>query len=785
MVKKKNKEPVLPKDEFDPVNLVTKKPQTVVLMLQSPEENVLLVACETLYKFAEKSIENKMQLLSLGAIEHIVKLLNHESKIVKKNAAMCISSLASQVSIRLALQNFGCVESLLKLLFPGEEVTCHEFSTLSLSFFAEDYVSKAEIFEKNGFPLVIALLQSPDCDVQRNAVRIVELMLDDCRNKTLLNELNGVALLFNLLHSEYPVIQLLSLDALFKCSNDVECQNAIRKIDGVSKLVAILENQVMNDLHLSCLKCLAFILEDIESLKIIQSNGIFSKILMFITKAINIPEMQQYGASVIASASQIDEIRRLFVLQEVEKTLIPLLASENQLTAAASAKALLTLAENASCRDKIGKLGGVSLAIQFLKNESKESKEIGSLLLVNLTHSNINNCAIVMENNITDIFIQYLLTGSSILQSNIAICLSNLACNLNWRIDFEQHGVINGLCVALQSSDFNVQKNCCKALSFYLNDEEARKKLLVENAVSRVVELLQSSNHDVCQNASWVIIMCTLEKDLVEAILECGGLKLLQKMSLSSKTNPLTRTAFDKLMNSHLSMKYALTGILTFENIIKETFFDIGKVSPNANFESIQVLSNYPVDHRRPILLVNPESFTKKSEALKDLDNQDFSVKEITSIPTDNNLSGYIEETRISFLSINNTKEQIFQLARYVCQKMGGPVSKAEIGSFSFELHISELKQELQSNVIPIGMIQQGIYYHRALLFKVLADQLSLVCSLIRGDYGLAWNEVLLSDITENGTVELPPRFLIVDLMHDPGRLMERQSREAIVYQRI
>ena len=41
-------------EQFDPLELVSKKPHTVVLMLDSPEEHVLQGACEALYKFAEK-----------------------------------------------------------------------------------------------------------------------------------------------------------------------------------------------------------------------------------------------------------------------------------------------------------------------------------------------------------------------------------------------------------------------------------------------------------------------------------------------------------------------------------------------------------------------------------------------------------------------------------------------------------------------------------------------------------------------------------------------------------
>ena len=56
---------------------------------------------------------------------------------------------------------------------------------------------------------------------------------------------------------------------------------------------------------------------------------------------------------------------------------------------------------------------------------------------------------------------------------------------------------------------------------------------------------------------------------------------------------------------------------------------------------------------------------------------------------------------------------------RFVSDKMGGPIPKEDVANFSFELPISQLKHDLNSNVIPIGSVETGIYYHRALLFKV------------------------------------------------------------------
>jgi len=50
---------------------------------------------------------------------------------------------------------------------------------------------------------------------------------------------------------------------------------------------------------------------------------------------------------------------------------------------------------------------------------------------------------------------------------------------------------------------------------------------------------------------------------------------------------------------------------------------------------------------------------------------------------------------------------------------MGGAVEKGNLANFSWELSVSELKLQRRSNVLPLGILTVGIFYHRALLFKV------------------------------------------------------------------
>ena len=89
-------------------------------------------------------------------------------------------------------------------------------------------------------------------------------------------------------------------------------------------------------------------------------------------------------------------------------------------------------------------------------------------------------------------------------------------------------------------------------------------------------------------------------------------------------------------------------------------------------------------------------------------------------------LSFMLQDPQCNFEFIVFLINAKFEFCRFVSDKMGGPVIKEDVPNFSFELPISQLKHDLNSNVIPIGLIKTGIYYHRGLLFKVSWVQRSL-----------------------------------------------------------
>ncbi|XP_050660008.1 armadillo repeat-containing protein 3 isoform X1 [Macaca thibetana thibetana] len=857
-----------PKDVFDPLMIESKKAATVVLMLRSPEEEILAKACEAIYKFALKGEENKATLLELGAVEPLTKLLTHEDKIVRRNATMIFGILASNNDVKKLLRELDVMNSVIAQLAPEEEVVIHEFASLCLANMSAEYTSKVQIFEHGGLEPLIRLLSSPDPDVKKNSMECIYNLVQDFQCRTTLQELNAIPPILELLKSEYPVIQLLALKTLGVITNDKESRTMLRDNQGLDHLIKILETKELNDLHIEALAVIANCLEDMDTMVQIQQTGGLKKLLSFAENS-TIPDIQKNAAKAITKAAYDPENRKLFHEQEVEKCLVALLGSENDGTKIAASQAISAMCENSGSKDFFNNQG-IPQLIQLLKSDNEEVREAAALALANLTTCNPANANAAAEADGIDPLINVLSSKRDGAIANAATVLTNMAMQEPLRLNIQNHDIMHAIISPLRSANTVVQSKAALAVAATACDVEARTELRNSGGLEPLVELLRSKNDEVRKHASWAVMVCAGDELTANELCRLGALDILEEVNLSgTRRNKFSEAAYNKLLNNNLSLKYSQTGYLSSSNIINDGFYDYGRINPGTKLLPLKELCLQEPSDLRAVLLINSKSDVSPPSSMEDKSDvgygrsissssslrrsskektkknsyhfsagfgspiedksepasgrntvvsksatkekgwrkgrgkkEEEKVKEEEEVmavpkfvgegssdkewcpPSDPDFSMYVYEVTKSILPITNIKEQIEVLAKYVAEKMGGKITKEKIPDFSWELHISELKFQLKSNVIPIGHVKKGIFYHRALLFKALADRIGIGCSLVRGEYGRAWNEVMLQNESRKGVIGgLPaPEVYVVDLMFHPGGLMKLRSREADLY---
>ncbi|MGH0123786.1 UNVERIFIED_CONTAM: hypothetical protein FKN15_076251, partial [Acipenser sinensis] len=339
---------------FDPVPIGSKKPAPVVLMLHSPEQEVLVKACEAMYKFAEKGDENKATLVELGAVEPLSKLISNEGKAVCINAVMALGVMAShskhklrtlrkkknsgrlstkaQNDVKKLLKKLDVIPFILARLAPAEDTLIHEFAGLCLAYLSVEYTSKVQISELDGLDTLIRLLSSPDPDVKKNSLECIYQLVQDFPSRAAIRELNGIPPLLELLKSEYPVIQQLALKTLATITHDAETRVALRENQGFEQLIEILGNNELNDLHVETLVVVSNCMEDMDTVQLIQQTGGLDKLLQ-LAETSTLPEVQMNAAKAITNTAQSTGIQPV----------VQLLNSENAEVKKAAALALSNL----------------------------------------------------------------------------------------------------------------------------------------------------------------------------------------------------------------------------------------------------------------------------------------------------------------------------------------------------------------------------------------------------------------------------------------------------------
>ncbi|KAJ3037305.1 Armadillo repeat-containing protein 3 [Rhizophlyctis rosea] len=307
------------------------------------------------------------------------------------------------------------------------------------------------------------------------------------------------------------------------------------------------------------------------------------------------------------------------------------------------------------------------------------------------------------------------------------------------RSDILKHGGIHALVTALAKGDLKVQATALLALARCMHDAESRialSKEPQEAGIGRAIELLESKDITVCRNAAYAISNAAQYEPNAVAACAAGALQAMINLMNDTGRNAtkFATDALEKLLNYQLSAKYWLRSRLSTTNIIRTGFYDPGhaplhhpltsSTTPHhtLHFPSLESLRSAPLDTKRETLLIDTT--------------------------TDQHLSQLLTYTTTQiFQSTRPPLWQIKALASVVAQHMGGSVgggSMSEEGSdMGARFRVAELKLKAGGNIILIGTIDRGTFYHRALLFKTLCDLVTgggCGVEIVRGEYGRCWN---------------------------------------------
>ncbi|XP_051910767.1 armadillo repeat-containing protein 3-like isoform X4 [Hippocampus zosterae] len=790
---KKSKSSSPCKDTFEPLRVDVKTTTTAVLLLSSPEEDIVVIACEAIFQFAGED-GNKVHLMELGVLQPLSRLIAHSNELIRRNAFMVLGTMASNSAVANALQQIDIIPTIIDKL-SLDDLVIQEYGALCLSYLSLAPACKVQIFDNKGLSALIKLLASTEPDIQKNSLETIYNLVQSSQFCPSVLELGGIPFILELLHSDYVVIQHLALNILQKVTADKESYGAMRKEQGLEKLLDIIKNTDFNDLHVEALQVLVNCMSDSDNFLLIENEGgltiLFELALppklsepgkheMPLVKSSN-NEVQSGAVECLSRAAQNANNHKILHDIEMEDILVELLSGSSDCVNMFVCQAMAGMSSFLSSKERFREIGGLSALIHLLSSGHALVRGEAIQALANLTSDHHQNSMTIYEEGGQKPLVQCLHDSCPRTVANAAAILYRIAGQEAVRSDLLSLGAIRALVEPLKSTDPQVVVHAALCICELASEADARTQLQSAGGLEPLVSLLRSTNMEVLRTACMAISVCAKDEPVSVEMCKFGALEMLNEINQADTSrSKFSEFAFNSLLQSSLSLKYGLTDHLASTDLITDGFYDAGKLYFGQKVLTLVELSMEPVNEHLPVIVVNSaiEVYIHAKSAQGGQQTERY-----WKLMNDVALRFLVKEVKESISLLNGEQERYVALARRVSKVMGGAIEKEDLHTFGWLLHISLLKVKLQCNVLPIGLISKGFYCHRALLFKYLADCIGLSCTLVRGDYNRAWNEVLLHDGDRSGNqASSQPSRYIVDLMHQPGTFFKSHTPAAFRY---
>uniref|UniRef100_W8B7J1 Armadillo repeat-containing protein 3 n=1 Tax=Ceratitis capitata TaxID=7213 RepID=W8B7J1_CERCA len=368
--------------------------------------------------------------------------------------------------------------------------------------------------------------------------------------------------------------------------------------------------------------------------------------------------------------------------------------------------------------------------------------------------------------------------------------------------------------------------NIFRCLCTLVDEALVRTVLLSHYIAPSMKRGLKSLSNLVKTSVTNFIMQTTRFPEMVHEYIESGVLEVLilnQRLAMCVST---WGPAIEAILSKCPSLKFCIRNHLGFTDSTAGNDFLVSKKKFD-DFRIFQNILKEDVSPLHPILVVNFERAVSPPELVIEVPIECFPMNERQGIagswcycrkPGDSDLPRILDllnrelekygllqnpERMSRCIDFDNLAKRAKVIADIVEAALCSDLKRLDLNTneecsnHTVKCHLYDLARSLHCNFIPIGMVRSGCQFERAILFKALADQIGLPCTLQRAvDGHLLFNEMPLPVEIEHDphcdkkTMKFMPwRMLrpthIVDLMFNVGELYPIQSRQALQYLRL
>ncbi|XP_043285590.1 armadillo repeat-containing protein 3 [Venturia canescens] len=777
------------KNRFELLHLEVKCPDTAILLLGSRERPVLVAAAAALTKFAAKGKENLQKLFELDIVDSLIPLVSHEDLFTRRFAARLLGEMTAIPFVKnYLLESDVHLPMFTRIAIEDSDNFMKEYASLILAEISKDAYGAAKLLENcTSLDFLFENLKILDPDVKKNNIQIIDNLLKDLTGaeKIIESQAFSFPLICELLDEPYPEIQTLSLavlGSLLARSKDERIQQLFRQSGALRTLLKILDNAELFDIHADVLKVFLRAVENPITIETLISDGGVPNLFQYFETATNSQTLREI-LSVLVHLGDRPSGREMLHSFGLVKHLLQNLhgTSRDQELKKVVCYGIGMMARYAPSCKEILQEAPTQAIFDILKDETLNwpVRMAAAFTFKELCSSDLNFCQHFLDLKVPN-YLQWLLKETpENVPLEVAIMAIDVLTYMGGYPDYRklllESELIDALC-----STFEVKNRAadelkiasCRALSNFCVDKRTREICIGSDLVEKLFLLLSDTKSTRVRAAVVQLVQQLVQDpDFAEQFVHAGYLNYMLKNRDAAAAIPTWNTCIDSLFSVHLPTKFAVTGRLSLHETTDDGFYVMRRhVCPFPVLDELFRLKMCPKDPIYVVNFVDPrssievKSLTTGSSRTESRDSTsvwlelkfgklqkdpflyDY-LERFKSILAANEPSEKVERTSRGVVNVSNIASRAKLLGKFVTRQLSGPDPQNPCIDHQLEIHVREIREDIETSVIPLGQLRVGSYLERALLFKVLADRICLPSTLVRGEYGKAWNEIAIPQI--------------------------------------
>ncbi|TKS87995.1 Armadillo repeat-containing protein 4 [Collichthys lucidus] len=481
--------------------------EVLINLLDTDEVKCKIGSLKILRKISH-NVQIGRVIVDMGGLQSIVKILDSSVKDLKALAAENIANVARFHRARRTVRQYGGIKKLVKLLEGDVEVA--RCGALALWSCSKSTKNKEAIRKAGGIPLLGHLLKSPHENMLIPVVGTLQECASEESFRIVIQTEGMIKDLVKNLNSENDELQMHCASAIFKCAEDKQTRDLVRKYKGLKPLVSLLSKEDNKELLAAATGAIWKCSISMENVDELQKYKALETLVHLLTDEPEDVLVNVVGA--LGEFAQIPANKAIIRKCGGIKSLVNLLTGTNQALLVNVTRAVGACATDMENMAIIDQLDGVRLVWSLLKNPNADVQSSAAWALCPCIE-NAKDAGEMVRSLVGgfELIVNLLKSTNNEVLASICAAIAKIAKDKENLAILTDHGVVPLLAKLTNKTDDRLRRHLAEAICHFCMWGTNRASFGDAGAVAPLATYLMSNDKAVHQSTAMALYQLSKE----------------------------------------------------------------------------------------------------------------------------------------------------------------------------------------------------------------------------------------------------------------------------------